>query len=342
MVRLQARITLKDIAQKSGYTVNTVSHALRGKSDISLATRKKIIEVADELGYVGNTLASSLRSGRSNTIAVIVSDVKNPYFGCVVHNIESRVREAGYSTIILCTGDDPDRELEAVRCAIRHLCDGVLICPCQANKKSLHMLRQSGVSYVVMGRQFEDEDDNQVLCDDEGGAYLLTEYLVSLGHKRIMYISGAEQFSSERERRSGYQRVMRKVGMPDSGQIVIPFKQFEALENQGQLGLLITEHRPTAVFAFRDEMAWALLNQLRPMGMEAPRDISVAGFDYIAEQLPFLPALTTLATQSGDPSAIAAQRLLELIQNPNQPPRTIRLAMRIVDPAATVQAPQSK
>ena len=165
------RVTQKDIARVSGYTDNTVSHALRGKSYISTTTREKIIAIARDMGYVGNTLASSLRSGRSNTVAVILSDVVNPHFGYVVHNSEARLAESGYSTIVLCTGDVPGREMTAVKTAIGHLVDGVLICPGQRSLDPLRLLRRSGVPYVIMGRQFPEED-NYALCDDEGGARL--------------------------------------------------------------------------------------------------------------------------------------------------------------------------
>ncbi len=332
----RARVTLRDIALQSGYTVNTVSHALRGKSDISAATRKKILDIAGEMGYVGNALASSLRSGRSNTIAVIVSDVINPHFSFVVHNIEACAREGGYSTIVLSTGDVLERECQAVKTALSHLVDGVLICPSQLGKEPLTLLRQSGMPYVIMGRQFQDEIDNQVLLDDEGGAYLLTESLIARGHRRILYVGGNEQFSSQAERLSGYRRAMKGAGIGDAEQLVCPYARYAALEEAGTLQKLTEEFKPTAIFAFRDEMAWTIINQLRPAGVEVPRDVSVAGFDYTAEHLRFLPALTTVAAQFDNYSTVAARRLLDLIRRGGQPPRTIRLAMRLIEPDATV------
>lgn len=331
------RITLKDIALRSGYTVNTVSHALRGKSDISAATRRKIVALAQEMGYVGNTLASSLRSGRSGTIAIILSDVVNPHFGNVVDNIESYLRAAGYTAIVLCTGDVAEQECRAVRTALSHLADGVLICPSQLSLQPIMMLRQSGIPFVIMGRQFEGQVDNQVLCDDEGGAYLLTQYLLEQGHRRVLYIGGDAQFSSQRERESGYRRAMAQAGLGIGKQLTAPFERYQRLEERGALIELIDEFQPTAVFAFRDAMAWTLINQLRRAGMRVPEDLSVAGFDYIAQRLGFLSPLTTVAAQGDTYAIVAVKRLMELLQKSDQPPQTIRLAMRLIDAQSTVR-----
>ena len=336
------RVTLKDIARRSGYTVNTVSHALRGKSDISLETRRKIKALAREMGYMGNSLASSLRSGHSGTIAIILSDVVNPHFGNVVDNIESQLRQAGYTAIVQFTGDLPNQERQAVRTALSHLADGVLICPSQLSLEPIVMLRKSGVPFVIMGRQFPGQEDNQVLSDDEGGAVLLTRYLLSQGHRRILYLGGEAQLSSQREREGGYRRAMEEAGLGPERQLAVPFERYQALDRKGQLHQLIREFEPTAVFAFRDAMAWTLINQLRRVRIDVPEDLSVAGFDYIAERLSFLPPLTTVASQGDNYSTVAVARLLSLMEDPGQPPQTLRLAMRIIDAQATVRPLKSQ
>lgn len=335
-----ARVTLKDIAAQSGYTVNTVSHALRGKRDIAPATRQKIAEIAREMGYVGNTLASSLRSGRSGMVAVIVEGVVNPHFSAVVHNVEGCLRSAGYSMIVLCTGDAPVQEQDAVRTALKHLADGVLICPTQLSEAPIDMLRQSGIPYVVMGRDLKGNRDDQVLWDDEGGAYLLTESLIARGHRRILYVGGEAQLSSERERLGGYRRALADAGM-EGAALVCPFGEYAALEAAGALKELLARYRPSAVFAFRDAMAWTIINALRASGVRVPEDVSVAGFDYTAEHLHFLPALTTVAARADSYATVAARRLVELMEKGGQPPRTTRLAMRLVEPNATVQSVNS-
>ncbi|MEF9974843.1 MAG: LacI family DNA-binding transcriptional regulator [Clostridia bacterium] len=330
------RVTLKDIALRSGYTVNTVSHALRGKSDISVATRRKIVAIAQDMGYVGNTLASSLRSGRSKTVAVIISDVVNPHFSNVVDNVESILRDAGYTTIVLCTGDIPEQECQAIRTALSHLADGVLICPSQLSLQPINLLRQSGIPYVVMGREFLNLKDNYVLCDDLGGARLLTQSLIARGHERILYVSGEKQISSERERLAGYTGAMREAGLAPS---VMPWEQYQARVADDALAGLLEAYHPTAVVAFRDAMAWTIINQLRDAGVRVPEDVSVAGFDYIAERLGFLSPLTTVAAAGDSYSTVACRRLLELISAfGERPPETVRLPMRLVAPEATVRS----
>lgn len=116
--RNPAQVTLKDIAQKTGYTINTVSHALKNKPDISAATRLRIQQVADEMGYVGNALAESMRTGYTRTIALILGDIANPHLALIACEAERTTRAAGYNTILYNTEENPDLELHAIRSAV--------------------------------------------------------------------------------------------------------------------------------------------------------------------------------------------------------------------------------
>ena len=135
---------------------------------------------------------------------------------------------------------------------------------------------------------------------------------------------------------------MEEAGLGPERQLAVPFERYQALERKGQLHQLIREFEPTAVFAFRDAMAWTLINQLRRVRIDVPEDLSVAGFDYIAERLSFLPPLTTVASQGDNYSTVAVARLLSLMEDPSQPPQTLRLAMRIIDAQATVRPLKSQ
>ena len=122
-------VTLEDIAKRTGYSINTVSHALRNKDDIARETRDKIQRVAAEMGYMRNQIASSLRSGRTHVLAVILGGMSNPFYGIMADSIQDAAQSAGYSVMIMCSRDNAEVEYTLVETAISHQVDGILLIP---------------------------------------------------------------------------------------------------------------------------------------------------------------------------------------------------------------------
>ena len=170
------KVTLKDIANRTGYTINTVSRALKNKNDISLETRKRICQVADEMGYIRNSVAGSLRTGLTLSIGIIAANVSNPFFAIFSREIEKRAYDYGYNVIIFNTYGEADTELKRVKDALSKHVDGIVISPCEMESKSLAYLREAGIPFVVIGRTHGDEDVNYVTADDEKGGFLATRH----------------------------------------------------------------------------------------------------------------------------------------------------------------------
>jgi LacI family transcriptional regulator len=168
---LRRPVTLKDIAKITGYSVNTVSRALRDKEDISDETKKKIKKISLDIGYINNAQASSLRLGHTKTIAVILGDISNPYFGIQMKEIENRARGEGYSSFLINTNENVELEWEAIRSALNKNVDGILICPSQHNEDNIRYLMETGVPFVQIGRYFENLGASYVLQNDELGGY---------------------------------------------------------------------------------------------------------------------------------------------------------------------------
>ena len=161
------RVTLKDIAEKTGFTVNTVSQALRGSPKLREETKAAIRAAAKELGYVHNALAGSLRSGSSRTIAIIVGDTSNLRFSIQLHAFELAFRTLGYQVIVMNTDETAQYELDAVKNAVRSSVDGVLLCPCQKSRAAIDLLESCRTPYVLFGRCYDDLP--AVIWDDERG-----------------------------------------------------------------------------------------------------------------------------------------------------------------------------
>ena len=137
------KVTLKDIANELGVTVGTVSHVLNGIDDISEETKLRVLDAARRMGYISNGLAASLRSGKTKTVALIIPDISNPHLAYQTKLIEDKMREQGYSVIILNTNEDERTEEEAIRTACSRQVDGILLCPASGAPKTWNFSRAS-------------------------------------------------------------------------------------------------------------------------------------------------------------------------------------------------------
>ena len=292
--REKRRIKLTDIAAKTGYTVGTISKALQNKEGISQDTRKAIMKAAKEIGYIANAQAGGLRSGSSKTIAIIVSDIANPLFSIEIKICVEELEKHGYRAIVMGTEERPEREEQAVISALSKNVDGVLLCPTQKDTRSIELLRQNGMPFVLMGRRFEDTQDDYVVCDDERGGYLAGKHLAQLGHRRVLVISADPHISSSRERLSGFCRAMEEEGIPVDPRLII--HSDASAHDSGRMidELLAGDPDFTAIFTFSDYIAWEVIYALNRHGIQVPRDVSVMGFDDIQSHIRFPPPLTTV------------------------------------------------
>jgi len=204
------RVTLADIAKKCGVSVNTVSHALKNKPDISKKTTEKIKKTAEEMGYIQNASASFLRSGFSKTIAIIVSDISNPHFSIMIKEMEQTARKEGYTCFVLNTDENEEIERQAIIAAISKNVDGIVICPTQKSTNNIEFLQKSEIPFTLIGRKFENLETNYVVCDDENGGYLAAKYIVENGGKKTAIINGNAEISSAKERFSGIEKYFKE------------------------------------------------------------------------------------------------------------------------------------
>lgn len=312
------RTTLKDIAEATGFSINTVSRALKDSASISRATRERIRSVAAELGYVVNASATAMRLGFTRTIAVIVGDISNPHFSIMVKEIESEARQHQYGMIMLNTDEDSDRELEAVELALSKGVDGIIICPSQKSKVSIQRIMAAQIPFVLIGRYFQDIYTNAVVCDDVHGGEIATEHLLSLGHRKICFLNAPEYVSSARERLEGYCRAYQNAGLKVDPKMIHTVSLKQPTREQ-ELQTIFTHTNATAVFAFSDVIAWETVLLLKNMGKRVPEDISVVGFDNLLSKLRFPFPLTSVCTFKTLMSVEALKMLLNQMNRPYSP-----------------------
>ncbi len=306
--------TLKDIAVATGYSVNTVSRALRDKDDISADTRKMIKRIAREMNHAPNMLASSLRLGYTNTIGVILGDVSNPHFSIMMKEIEEYARKFGYITFLINTNEDSGVELQAIQAALNKQVDGIILCPTQENDGNLRYLKETGVPFVLIGRHFPGIDTDYVVCNDRLGGYQAVSRLIGMGHRDILMLNGPAFISSAKERLEGYRQALHEHGIPFRSRYVkeVPATA-DGCESVLQEAL---DQKPafTAIFAFSDMIAWAAWACLEKKGFSIGRDFSLIGFDHIQSRLAIPHRLSTISSYKARMSTTAVDILLRRIK----------------------------
>lgn len=307
-------ITLKDIAAETGYSINTISRALRGKDDISEETIEKIKEVASRLGYVNNTIASSLRLGYTNTLAVILGDISNPHFAIMTKEIENYARSKGYVAFLLNTNEEKEVEREAIKIAIHKNVDGIIICPTQIDNENMEFLKMSGIPFIQIGRKGKDNEMSYVVCDDVKGGYLATKYLLDNGHRDILFLNGPSYISSSLDRYEGYCNALeeRKIELKKNLIREISLKTdnvYEVMED-----IFLSGIQFTGIFAFSDSVAWNAWNWLDEHGYRVPEDYSLIGFDHIQSRMAIPFPLATISSYKTQMSIMAVDCILKMIR----------------------------
>ena len=301
--------TIRDVAKRAGVAPITVSRVINDSGYVSQGTRARVEAAIVELGYVPNTLARSLRSRRTNTLALVLTDITNPFWTTVARGVEDAASDAGFNVILCNTDESQIEEDRYLRVLLQKQVDGVLLVPARSTSESVPRIQKQDTPVVVLDRRVPDAPVDVVRCDSEGGAYQLTRLLLSLGHRRIAILSGPREVSTAEDRVTGYKRALAENGL-NPEQDLIHYGEF-TLEN----GYATTQRvlsivpRPTALFAANNFIAIGALRALREAGLRVPEDVALVGFDDLPPALVVDPFLTVAA----QPAYQMGQRATELL-----------------------------
>lgn len=323
----KARVTLRDIAEDTGYSITAVSHALNDRSDISPAAKEKIMESASRLGYIVNRAAASLQSGKTKIIAVIVGDTANPHFAFMTKIIENLLRNAGYFSFFMNTDENEAIERQCLMLAAQQNVDGIIWCPVQSSTKNLQFLEGTRIPFVLIGRYFPHHSTNYVTLDDTKSGRLVAEHLIEKGIYKTIYIDTAQQNSSSRERYGGFISAYRDRLRPFQNEVVY-------FDTEGDyFRQMITEDgiwKADAFVAYNDVIAWDVITRTR--AHYKPRSpLSIAGFDNLHSFLPLPFPLTSVSSSKVAMPHRAVDILLRQIDHPDTPLSHLTLDVQLID-----------
>ncbi len=302
--------TIKDVAKGAGVAPITVSRVINNSGYVSDAIRHRVEDVIEELGYVPNRVARSLRSKQTHTLALVLTDITNPFWTTVARGVEDAASEDGFSVILCNTDESEVKEHHYVRVLLQKQVDGFLLVPAHSASRSVTLIQKQQVPLVVMDRTVPAAVDI-VRSDSEGGAYQLARHLLDLGHRRIAMLSGPPEVSTAQDRVAGYHRALTEAEVPDADRTVV-YGAFTESGGYGMAQALLTAFpRPTAFFAANNFIAIGAFRALREIGLRVPEDVSLVAFDDIPAAFALEPFLTVSAQRAYEMGQTALRLLLQ-------------------------------
>ena len=302
--------TIRDVAKRAGVAPITVSRVINSSGYVSEKTRARVETAIADLEYVPNVLARSLRSRRTDTLALILSDISNPFWTTVARGVEDVASDAGFN-VILCNTDESEVEQDKyLRVLLQKQVDGVLLVPTRSTPGPIQFVQSQDTPVVVLDRLIPNAQADTVHCDSEGGAHQLTRLLLSLGHRRIAVLSGPRGVSTAEDRVAGYRRALTQAGL-DIDPALVCYGQFSLESGYTMTQQVLTvAPRPSGLFAGNNFIAIGALRALRDAGLQVPEDLALVGFDDLPANLVVDPFLTVVAQPAYEMGRQATELLL--------------------------------
>ena len=300
----QRRTSLKDLADKLGVSIATVSRALRNSHEVGEEMTQKVKQLAKELNYRPNPFAQSLRKEAPRVIGVIVPNLVTHYYAAVLDGIEDYASKLGYSVISSNSHEDHEREARALDNFLNMHVEGIIACLAQDTTDYSHFeqLHEMGVPLVFFARCCLEDMFSQVVGNGDVAAQEATQHMIETGSRRIAFIGGPNHLDMVRRRKHGYLEALRENRIPIDRSLVVCDKiDFDVARN-ATLRLLEGENPPDAILAFNDIITYAAFDAIKAKGLRIPQDVAIIGFtdgDTAAFVTPRLTAIMDKAHEQG-------------------------------------------
>ena len=335
--------TIKDVAQRAGVSVATVSQVLNEVpgARVSDNTRQRVRAAADELRYAPNALARSFRLQRSKTLALISEEIATtPHAGRIILGAHEAASKAGWLVVLVNTNSDRDLEAREIEALQQRRVDGFLYATMYHREVELPKVL-GDLPTVLLDAKTADPSVSSVVPDEVAGGRTATEALLVQGHRRIGFLNNVDDIPATHGRLEGFRAALRDAGIPTREEWIRAATPDARGGREAAWALLDSDDRPTALFCFADRMAMGAYQAATELGLRIPDDLSIVGFDnqeLIADGL--LPGLTTVALPHYEMGAWAVERLIRLIEQPDEDvPEQVLLPCPLVERASVARPP---
>jgi LacI family transcriptional regulator len=319
-------VTSRDVAELAGVSQATVSRVMSSSAKLSPATKARVQAAMETLGYVPHAGAQAMKTGRTNTIGVVVADLTNPFYAEVLDELSGELDAAGFRVVIWNSGGGSHDALKAIReCAV----DGVIFTTATEDSLELQAAIEKSSPIVLINRVVEGLECDQVTSSNSDGGAAVADYLVANGKTRVAFIGGAENASTSRERGRGFLDRMAERGhaVPEHFRFQGGFSH--DIGSQVMNRLLSRFDRPQAVFCANDLMAFGALDALRASRVQR-HDCWVIGYDDVEMASWDSFSLTTVRQPSREMARVGARLLVERIHSPGLVPRRVNFPCDLI------------
>lgn len=296
--------TISDVAAMAGVSTATVSRVLNSNYPVAAATRERVVRAVSKLGYAANANARSLTQSGTGIIGVVVPEIVDPFFGYLIRGLEQASADAGRLLIVSTTGSNPDREMALIDRMRGHRVDAVIVVSGALDDPSYRRrLAQCAESLDRMGSRLvlcahpplsSPTSSRTVTYDNEGGAFAMTEHLITQGHRRIAFVGGNREIPTIARRLEGYLRALRSRGIEPDDALIRTDGFGRRAGSSIARDLIARGTGTTAIFAVNDTVAAGVYEAIADSGLRIPADISVAAYDDTPLATDLSPKLTTV------------------------------------------------
>lgn len=311
----QRRTSLKDLADKLGVSIATVSRALRNSHEVGEEMTQKVKQLAKELNYRPNPFAQSLRKEAPRVIGVIVPNLVTHYYAAVLDGIEDYASKLGYSVISANSHEDHEREAQALDNFLNMHVEGIIACLAQDTTDYSHFeqLHKMGVPLVFFARCCLEDMFSQVVGNGDVAAQEATQHMIETGSRRVAFIGGPNHLDMVRRRKHGYLEALRENRIPIDRDLVVCDKIDFNVARKATLRLLEGENPPDAILAFNDIITYAAFDAIKSKGLRIPEDVAIIGFTDGDTAAFVTPRLSAIMDQAHVQGTKACQLLMKSI-----------------------------
>lgn len=309
------RTSLKDLAERLGVSIATVSRALHGSSEIGQEMQRKVKALAKELNYRPNPFAQSLRKEAPKIIGVVVPNLVTHYYAAVLDGIEAEAQQAGYSIISVNSHESCVAEARAVDNFNSLHVEGIIACLAQDTTDYSHFeeIHRLGIPLVFFGRTCMTDRFSSVTANGDEAAQQATQHLIDTGSRRIAFIGGPNHLDMVKRRKHGYLEALRENRLPIERELVLCDRiDYDVAQRNTSL-LLQRPDRPDAIVAFNDILTFAAYTAIRQQNLRIPDDVALIGFTDDVHACYMTPQLSAIEDQSRLMGERACQLLLRQI-----------------------------
>lgn len=325
------KATMQDIANKAGVSKTTVSMVLNKKdNNISNSTKDKIFKIAQELNYIPNSIARSLSTKKSGTIGIMVPDITNPFFSEISRAIEDAANSFEYNVIFCNSDNEIEKEEKYIELLVSKLVDGVIFIAGGKSTKSIDILNNNGVPFVLVDRYVEGyENCYGVYSMNTQGIIDGIDYLYEKNKRKIVFVSGSSELGISNLRLDGYKQAMKSHGIYDESLIFEGDFTIEGGKNATK-NILENIKDLDAIFYSNDVMALGGMKVLIREGYKIPEDISIIGFDNIQLSEVVEPELTTIGQPIYAMGKEACKLLIDVINENDIDKKIIKYKPKLI------------